>query len=95
MSKQSNQIRVAMGLWSLIMSRTRSDLSINIDACQPIGFSYGQACKWLEKTAAKMSKQSHLRNFLAKEMQKRTKNHPLAAVQSEISPNLLKKPAPQ
>ena len=48
------------------MSRTRSDLSINIDACQPIGFSYGQACKWLEKTAAKMSKQSDLRNFFGK-----------------------------
>ena len=34
-------------LWrlNLIMSGTRSDLSINIDACQPIGFSYGQACK--------------------------------------------------
>ena len=78
------------------MSHTRSDLSINIDACQPIGFSYGQACKWLEKkTAAKMSKQSDPRNFFGKEMQKRTKNHPLAAVQSQISPNLLKKPAPQ
>ena len=48
------------------MSRTRSDLSINIDACQPIGFSYGQACKWLEKTAAKMSKQSDLRIFFGK-----------------------------
>ena len=31
------------------MSRTRSDLSINIGACHPIGFSYGQACKRLEK----------------------------------------------
>ena len=48
------------------MSRTRSDLSINVDACQPIGFFYGQACKWLEKTAAKMSKQSDPRNFFGK-----------------------------
>ena len=28
--------------------------------------------------------------FLAKEMQKRTKNHPLAAVWSQLSPNHLK-----
>ena len=32
------------------MSRTRSDLSINIEACQPIGFSYGQACKTIDST---------------------------------------------
>ena len=70
------------------MSRFRSDLSISIDACQPIGFSYGQVCKWLEKkTAAKMSKQSDLRKFFGKRKAETD--------QSQISPNLLKKPAPQ
>ena len=73
------------------MSRTRSDLSINIYACQPIGFSYGQACKWLEKNGCRAIWET----FLAKEMQERTKNHPLAAVQSQISPYLLKNPGPQ
>ena len=37
-SKQSNQIRVAVALRNLIMSRSPSDLSINIDACQLLGF---------------------------------------------------------
>ena len=43
-----------------------------------------------KKTAAKLSKQSDLRNFFEKEMQKRTKSHPLGAVPSQISLNHLK-----
>ena len=62
----------------------------DIDACQLLGFLTVTRVNDWKKTAAKMSKQSDLRFFFAKEMQTRTKNHPLAAVQSQICPNLLK-----
>ena len=65
-SKQSNQIRVAMALRNLIMSRSRSDLSINIDACQLLRFRTVKRVKTRKKTAAKMLKQSDLRNFFGK-----------------------------
>ena len=70
MSKQLNQIHVAMALLNLIMTRSRSDLSINIDACQLLGFLTIKRVNDKKKTAAKIVKQSDLRNFLAKEMQK-------------------------
>ena len=48
------------------MSRSRSDLSINIDACQLLGFLTVKRVNDYKKTAAKMSKQSDLRNFFGK-----------------------------
>ena len=49
------------------MSRSRSDLSINIDACQLLGFLTVKRVNDLKKKmAAKKSKQSDLRNFFGK-----------------------------
>ena len=61
-SKQSNQIRIAMALQNLIMSPSRSDLSINIDACQLLSFLTVKRVKRL----LKCPKQSGLRNFPGK-----------------------------
>ena len=74
------------------MSRSRSDLSINLDACQILGFLTVKHVNDL--IPLKCQNKSISEHFFAKEMRIRTtKNHHLAAVQGKISPNLLKKPA--
>ena len=79
------------------MSRSHSDLSINIDACQLLGFlTVKRVNDYKKKTAAKMSKQSDLRNFFGKRTAE-TDQEPSSSgcSESDQSKSFEKKTSPQ